>query len=113
MWRGGHDHPAGGCEGGQVLRHQVGPVRRRKITASHSPSSEPLSVAGRTEVFIESPGASPAKVATYAAGHSFGELALMYSAPRAATVVAKIPTAVWTISGQLFRSVLQRGAIEQ
>ena len=64
-------------------------------------------------MFIESPGASPVKVATYAAGHSFGELALMYSAPRAATVVAKIPTAVWTISGQLFRSVLQRGAIEQ
>ena len=65
------------------------------------------------EVFIEAPMQSPVKVATLAAGHSFGELALMYSAPRAATVTAKIQTAVWTITGQLFRSVLQRGAVEQ
>ena len=64
-------------------------------------------------MFIEAPGASPVKVATLATGHSFGELALMYSAPRAATVQAKIPSAIWTITGELFRSVLHREAVEK
>jgi cAMP-dependent protein kinase regulator len=62
---------------------------------------------GRCDVLKEVPFSSPVKVATLAAGHSFGELALMYSAPRAATITAKINTVTWTISGSTFRRVIK------
>ena len=46
------------------------------------------------------------RVATLGRGQSFGELALMYFAPRAATVVAVEPTVLWTMDRMTFRSVL-------
>jgi CRP-like cAMP-binding protein len=36
------------------------------------------------------PGANPEMVKTYSAGDSFGELALLYDAPRAATVKVRL-----------------------
>eukprot|EP00971_Amphidinium_carterae_P250623 4975404-Amphidinium_carterae.1 len=39
-------------------------------------------------------------------GHCFGELALMYNAPRAATVTATEPAMVWGLDRESFRLML-------
>ena len=41
---------------------------------------------GKFDIFVAKGGAEPIKVGTVSRGQSFGELALMYNAPRAATV---------------------------
>jgi cAMP-dependent protein kinase regulator len=46
------------------------------------------------------------QVATYGPGGSFGELALMYNAPRAATVVATSEATMWALDRVTFRSIL-------
>ncbi|KAG9395848.1 cAMP/cGMP-dependent protein kinase [Carpediemonas membranifera] len=40
-------------------------------------------------------------------GDSFGELALMYAAPRAATIVAKTPCRLWAIEGHMYQAMVQ------
>ncbi len=54
---------------------------------------------------IATPGEEK-KVATYGPGGSFGELALMYNAPRAATVVATSRATMWALDRVTFRSIL-------
>lgn len=46
------------------------------------------------------------KVAHRGAGSSFGELALMYNAPRAATVQAKVDCKVWVMDRRTYRHLL-------
>ncbi|KAI9318767.1 hypothetical protein BX666DRAFT_2026190 [Dichotomocladium elegans] len=46
------------------------------------------------------------KVAQYEAGGSFGELALMYNAPRAATIVASSDAVLWSLDRITFRTIL-------
>lgn len=46
------------------------------------------------------------QVALYGPGGSFGELALMYNAPRAATVVATSRATMWALDRVTFRSIL-------
>ncbi|SAM04425.1 hypothetical protein [Absidia glauca] len=46
------------------------------------------------------------KVTEYAAGGSFGELALMYNAPRAATIVATSECVLWALDRVAFRMIL-------
>ncbi|KAI8061752.1 camp-dependent protein kinase regulatory subunit [Gongronella butleri] len=45
-------------------------------------------------------------VTDYQAGGSFGELALMYNSPRAATIVAKSPCMLWALDRIMFRRIL-------
>lgn len=52
--------------------------------------------------------ASPKKVATFAEGTSFGELALMYNATRAATVTATQDSVLWAVDRWTFRTVLTK-----
>ena len=59
-------------------------------------------VAGACDVFVEGPG----KVASLGPGDSFGELALMYNAPRAATITATAPSTLWAMDRVTFRSML-------
>ena len=50
------------------------------------------------------------KVAECQAGDAFGELALMYNAPRAASIVATSPCTLWFISRRTFHRILAKGA---
>merc|ERR1719502_628752 len=46
------------------------------------------------------------KVGSLGPGQSFGELALMYNAPRAATIKANSQCALWTINRKVFRAII-------
>lgn len=62
---------------------------------------------GSFEAFIVTEdGKHPTVVATYAAGGSFGELALMYNASRAATVRALKPARLWAIDRTAFQDIV-------
>lgn len=47
-----------------------------------------------------------AKVTNYEAGGSFGELALMYNAPRAATIITTSDSVLWALDRITFRTIL-------
>ncbi len=53
------------------------------------------------------------KVATAEPGGSFGELALMYNAPRAATVVSAEPSMLWALDRVTFRRILMDSAFQR
>jgi CRP-like cAMP-binding protein len=56
---------------------------------------------GQFDVFVDD-----RKVITIGDGGSFGELALMYNAPRAATVRAVVDSVLWAVDRQTFRRIL-------
>ena len=56
---------------------------------------------GRFEVFVNNN-----KVVEIGEGGSFGELALMYNTPRAATVVAKIDSLLWAVDRLTFKRII-------
>ncbi len=60
---------------------------------------------GSFDVFVAA-GQAQKKVATRAAGTCFGELALMYNAPRAATVTATVDSVAWVVDRFTFRRIL-------
>lgn len=43
----------------------------------------------------------------YAPGESFGELALLYNAPRAATIVAKSDVTLWSLDRNTFNNIIK------
>jgi hypothetical protein len=45
-------------------------------------------------------------VLTYAEGATFGELALMYNTPRAASIVASSDSVLWAMDRETFRTVI-------
>ena len=61
---------------------------------------------GALDVFVSRNGAEPIKVFDYGPNGSFGELALMYNAPRAATVVATEDCVLWALDRVTFRRIL-------
>lgn len=63
---------------------------------------------GTCEVYIHG---SSKPVATPSAGESFGDLALMYDTPRAATIIAKTAVKAWRIERNDYRLVLATNAI--
>ena len=67
---------------------------------------------GSFDIFVQKDGKSR-KVAQRGAGSCFGELALMYSAPRAATVTASMDSVVWAVDRFTFRRVLAKVSDEQ
>lgn len=67
---------------------------------------------GEFEIFVEKNGDSR-MVATRGPGESFGELALMYNSPRAATVIAKSKSKVWAVERYQFRKILMKVSNEK
>jgi cAMP-dependent protein kinase regulator len=61
---------------------------------------------GAFDVFVAKGGNPPVKVTEYGNGGSFGELALMYNAPRAATVTATKDSTIWALDRVTFRRIL-------
>ncbi|KAJ9643573.1 hypothetical protein H2201_007946 [Coniosporium apollinis] len=53
------------------------------------------------------------KVGTVGPGGSFGELALMYNAPRAATVISTEPSTLWALDRVTFRRILMDSAFQR
>lgn len=65
------------------------------------------------EVLSELPGSHPdygRKVAECTPGTSFGELALMYGHPRAATVLSIEPSTLWRVDRITFRTIILKAA---
>jgi cAMP-dependent protein kinase regulator len=57
---------------------------------------------------------SPTQVASFGPGFLFGELAIMYNAPRAATVRCNTPTGVlWSLDREPFQMLLKKCGIEK
>jgi len=64
---------------------------------------------GFCDIFVEGVG----KVMEVSKGGSFGELALMYNAPRAATVIATEPTNCWAVDQLTFKKTLMDATIKK
>eukprot|EP00462_Mataza_sp_D1_P016699 CAMPEP_0175156706 /NCGR_PEP_ID=MMETSP0087-20121206/21765_1 /TAXON_ID=136419 /ORGANISM="Unknown Unknown, Strain D1" /LENGTH=787 /DNA_ID=CAMNT_0016444173 /DNA_START=31 /DNA_END=2394 /DNA_ORIENTATION=+ len=62
---------------------------------------------GEFDIFVKKDGVSK-RVATFGEGTSFGELALMYNAARAATVTATQKSVLWAVDRWTFRQVLTK-----
>eukprot|EP01054_Gregarina_sp_Poly1_P005058 Gregarina_sp_Poly_1__5057@NODE_267_length_10370_cov_226_463457_g233_i0_p4_GENE_NODE_267_length_10370_cov_226_463457_g233_i0NODE_267_length_10370_cov_226_463457_g233_i0_p4_ORF_typecomplete_len311_score38_53cNMP_binding/PF00027_29/4_3e22cNMP_binding/PF00027_29/9_9e19Cupin_2/PF07883_11/1_4e02Cupin_2/PF07883_11/0_92_NODE_267_length_10370_cov_226_463457_g233_i012992231 len=61
---------------------------------------------GTFDILVARDGNSPAKVNEAKAGDSFGELALLYNSPRAATVKATSHSLVWALDRDTFQLML-------
>lgn len=70
---------------------------------------------GSVDVFIDGDSEnSPALVNSYDSGDSFGELAIMYNAPRAATCIAKGgQVKLWALDRVSFKVILMKAAISK
>lgn len=60
-----------------------------------------------------SEGEEPRKVGKYEDSGSFGELALMYNQPRAATIKATSPGALWAMERTTFKRILLKSAFKK
>lgn len=69
-----------------------------------------VSPTGKLEPGVDGAGK---RVANIGAGGSFGELALMYNAPRAATVTSTEPSTLWALDRVTFRRILMDSAFQR
>ena len=58
-------------------------------------------------------GENPTYLKTYKEGELFGELALLYNAPRAASIYAKTDCVLWALDRQTFNNIIKESAINK
>lgn len=56
---------------------------------------------------------APRLVKQYFPGDSFGELALLYNAPRQATIVSKGPSILWKLDRETFNNIVRESAMKK
>ena len=68
---------------------------------------------GLVNVSIRRKGEEPKQVHTYHSGDSFGELAIMYNAPRAATCTAQNACKLWALDRNSFKVIVVAAAMQK
>ena len=70
---------------------------------------------GEVDVYVKkiSTGIDPVRVHTYKPGDAFGELALMYNAPRAATCRAKTKVKLWSLDRIAFKCIVVAASLQK
>jgi len=68
---------------------------------------------GTFNVLVNMPDGNAKKVMNYEEKGSFGELALLYNMPRAATVQAETSGSLWAMDRQTFRKIVLRNAYQK
>lgn len=68
---------------------------------------------GLVDVYISKGGEEQKKVHTYKAGDSFGELAIMYNAPRAATCRVQTEAKLWELDRTSFKVIVVAAAMQK
>jgi len=68
---------------------------------------------GFVDVYIRKGGAPEIKVHTYKPGDAFGELAIMYNAPRAATCRAQGTVKLWALDRVSFKCIVVAAAMQK
>lgn len=62
---------------------------------------------------IQKKGEAPTHLKDYAPGEAFGELALLYNAPRAATIIAQNPCTLLSLDRQTFNHIVKDAAMKK
>ncbi|XP_063977546.1 cAMP-dependent protein kinase type II regulatory subunit [Diachasmimorpha longicaudata] len=65
---------------------------------------------GKFEVYVKGPTGADTLIHTYDNGGAFGELALLYNMPRAATITAITKGTLWAMDRQTFRRIILKSA---
>lgn len=68
---------------------------------------------GDVDVYVSKGGGPDTKVHTYEPGNSFGELAIMYNAPRAATCRAATECKLWALDRVSFKVIVVAAAMQK
>jgi cAMP-dependent protein kinase regulator len=68
---------------------------------------------GLVDVYVSKKGGPETKVHTYTPGNSFGELAIMYNAPRAATCRAQTEAKLWALDRVSFKVIVVAAAMQK
>lgn len=68
---------------------------------------------GKYDILVASDGGEPKLVGNYENQGSFGELALMYNTPRAATIVASTEGVLWALDRMTFRRIICNAASQK
>jgi len=68
---------------------------------------------GTVDVYIQKKGQEEIKVHTYKSGDAFGELAIMYNAPRAATCRVKTEAKLWALDRVSFKVIFVAAAMQK
>lgn len=68
---------------------------------------------GLVDIYVSKRGGQETKVHTYTPGNSFGELAIMYNAPRAATCRAQTECKLWALDRVSFKVIVVAAAMQK